>query len=287
MPTANPIGLRQWIWRAFVRSALIPLVLVETALIAIYLLTNNAIRDEQIEYLRDTALNDLQAAVSLESRLVSEQLSQIGALTLTGESSVGSGVRRLEAYVGMNALGYLATERALVAELSSIVKAPAPELPEKVGEMIARLRDAERELEKLRREQVAASAGSLTDQATDVSGVTFVGQHVAGGAGGDVRQMVLDTRGRLGEERPVVVALTGDGGGKPVIVVATNESARARGVKAGSLVRVAAQTLGGGGGGKDDLAQGGGSDAGQVQAALSAVERELASTVTGATGSGS
>ena len=81
MPTANPIGLRQWIWRAFVRSALIPLVLVETALIAIYLLTNNAIRDAQIEYLRDTALNDLQAAVSLESRLVSEQLSQIGALT--------------------------------------------------------------------------------------------------------------------------------------------------------------------------------------------------------------
>ena len=68
MPTANPIGLRQWIWRAFVRSALIPLVLVETALIAIYLLTNNAIRDAQIEYLRDTALNDLQAAVSLESR---------------------------------------------------------------------------------------------------------------------------------------------------------------------------------------------------------------------------
>ena len=81
VPTANPIGLRQWIWRAFVRSALIPLVLVETALIAIYLLTNNAIRDAQIEYLRDTALNDLQAAVSLESRTVSEQLSQIGALT--------------------------------------------------------------------------------------------------------------------------------------------------------------------------------------------------------------
>ena len=81
MPTPKPIGLRQWIWRAFVRSALIPLLLVETALIAIYLLTNNAIRDAQIEHLRDTAVNDLQAAVSLESRLVSEQLSQIGSLT--------------------------------------------------------------------------------------------------------------------------------------------------------------------------------------------------------------
>ena len=60
VPTSKPIGLRQWIWRAFVRSALIPLVLVETALIAIYLLTNNAIRDAQIEHLRETALNDLE-----------------------------------------------------------------------------------------------------------------------------------------------------------------------------------------------------------------------------------
>ncbi|WP_278420824.1 sensor histidine kinase [Stutzerimonas kunmingensis] len=81
MPTSKPTGLRQWIWRAFVRSALIPLVLVETALIAIYLLTNNAIRDAQVEHLRETALNDLQAAVSLESRLISEQLSQVSSLT--------------------------------------------------------------------------------------------------------------------------------------------------------------------------------------------------------------
>ncbi len=81
VPTSKPIGLRQWIWRAFVRSALIPLVLVETALIAIYLLTNNAIRDAQVEHLRQTALNDLQAAVSLESRLISEQLSQVSSLT--------------------------------------------------------------------------------------------------------------------------------------------------------------------------------------------------------------
>ncbi len=81
VPTSKPTGLRQWIWRAFVRSALIPLVLVETALIAIYLLTNNAIRDAQVEHLRETALNDLQAAVSLESRLISEQLSQVSSLT--------------------------------------------------------------------------------------------------------------------------------------------------------------------------------------------------------------
>ena len=69
-------------------------------------------------------------------------------------------VRRLEAFVGMNALQHLATERALVAELSSIVKAPAADLPERVGELVARLREVEKELDKVRREQVAASAGS-------------------------------------------------------------------------------------------------------------------------------
>ncbi|KRE37224.1 alanine--tRNA ligase [Janibacter sp. Soil728] len=201
--------------------------------------------------------------------------SQIGALTLTGESSVGSGVRRLEAFVGMNALSHLATERALVAELSAIVKAPAADLPERVGELVARLREVEKELDKVRREQVAASAGSLTDTAREVAGVTFIGRHIAGGAPEDLRQMVTDARARLGEERPTVVALTGDGPGKPVIVIATNEAARTKGVRAGALVRVAAQVLGGGGGGKDDLAQGGGQDASKVEDALSAVEREL------------
>ena len=84
--------------------------------------------------------------------------------------------------------------------------------------------------------------------------------------------MVLDLRGRLGTERPSVVAITGAAKGRPVVVVATNEPARARGIRAGELVRVAATALGGGGGGKDDIAQGGGQDASKVGEALAAVE---------------
>jgi len=75
------LSLSQWIWRAFVQSALIPLVLVEAVLITIYLLSNSAIRDAQIEHLRQTALNDLQASAGLETRIVEGQLSQIEALT--------------------------------------------------------------------------------------------------------------------------------------------------------------------------------------------------------------
>lgn len=81
MPKQSLISLRQWIWRVFAQSALIPLLLVETVLIAVYLLTNSSIRDAQIEHLRETALADLQASAALESRIVDEQLAKVDALT--------------------------------------------------------------------------------------------------------------------------------------------------------------------------------------------------------------
>ncbi len=83
---------------------------------------------------------------------------------------------------------------------------------------------------------------------------------------------MLDVRGRLGNDRPALVSMAGVAGGRPVVIVATNERARSEGLKAGAYVKVAAQTLGGGGGGKDDIAQGGGTDASKVSAALGAVE---------------
>jgi alanyl-tRNA synthetase len=207
--------------------------------------------------------------------------SQVGTLTLTGESSVGSGVRRLEAFVGMDALHYLATERALVAELSQIVKVQPAELPSRVADLVGRLREAERELEKMRREQTLAAAGSLTDTAKDIDGVTVVTHHAGAVTGDDARTLALDVRGRLGNDRPVVVAVTGEAKGRPLIVVATNERAREAGRRAGDLVRVAAQVLGGGGGGKDDVAQGGGQDPSRVLDALASVETAVAAAGSG------
>src|SRR6478735_8364401 len=105
--------------------------------------------------------------------------SQIGALTVTGESSVGSGVRRVEAFVGMEALRYLAKERAIVAELTDIVKVQPGELKERVAALVARVRDAERELEKVRREQVQAATGKLVEYARNVHGIRLL-THDAG-----------------------------------------------------------------------------------------------------------
>lgn len=89
------VRLQQWIWRAFIRSALVPLVLVEAALIAIYLFSNASIRDEQTAYLRQTALAELSSSAQLESRVINARLEQVAALTdgyrnLVSEALAGS-----------------------------------------------------------------------------------------------------------------------------------------------------------------------------------------------------
>jgi alanyl-tRNA synthetase len=209
-----------------------------------------------------------------------EHSSQVGALTVIGESSVGSGVRRVEAYVGLDALRYLGRERALVSQLTDSLKVRPEELPERVSSLVARLRDAEKELERARRNQMLAGAAQLAEKPSDVFGVSVV-SHAAGDVtADDARALALDVRGRLAADRPGVVAVAGVVKERPVVVVATNDEARGWGVKAGELVREAAKVLGGGGGGKDDVAQGGGTDVGQIDEALRRIEFVVGERVT-------
>ncbi|HZX03803.1 alanine--tRNA ligase [Kribbella sp.] len=208
--------------------------------------------------------------------------SQVGALTVTGESSVGAGVRRIEAFVGMEALHYLGKERALVRLLSENLKTRPEELPAKVADLSERLRAAEKELERVRAAQVLAAAGELASNPKDVFGVQYVGHRAPDGVnGGDLRKLALDVRGRMANDKPVVVAMLSVNDGKPGVVVALNDTAREWRLKAGDLVRIAAEKLGGRGGGKDDVAQGGGTDAAGADDALSAVEHAIGHQVTG------
>ncbi|CAA9232764.1 MAG: Alanyl-tRNA synthetase [uncultured Arthrobacter sp.] len=205
-----------------------------------------------------------------------ESTSLIGSLTLLGEQSVGSGNRRVEALVGMDAFRHLAAERALVSELSDMLKVPSNQLPERLSLTLQKLKTAEKELERLRNEQLAAAAASLVGTAQDVDGVRLIAHDAGEVAGADaLRTLALDLRGRLGSSA-AAVAVAGVANGRPLILIATNEAARADGVKAGALVRTAAGVLGGGGGGKDDVAQGGGADPEKVAAALDAVRAAVA-----------
>lgn len=201
---------------------------------------------------------------------------ELGLVTLLGESSIGSGVRRVDALVGAGAYGYQAKERALVGQLSGLLGARPDELAERVSSLLTRVKESDKELATLRQERLLARAGQLAQGAQQV-GVTRVVTEDAGEVASpdELRSLVLDVRHRLGESSPAVVAVGGTSKGRPVVVVGTNAAAREAGARAGALVRVASGVLGGGGGGKDDLAQGGGTDASQLGAALSAVVEEL------------
>jgi alanyl-tRNA synthetase len=201
---------------------------------------------------------------------------QLGVIKLMGESSIGSGVRRVEALVGGDAYRFLAREHVLVAQLSETLKVRPEQLPERVHDIVERLRTAEKEIEKVRVGQLLAAGGQLAAAATDVAGVNVVAHRADGAGGGDVRTLALDVRGRLAPAQPGVVVIIGTVDGKVSVVAAVNDEARARGISANALVRAIGPLVGGKGGGKDDVAQGGGADVSRLDEAIALVSREVA-----------
>jgi alanyl-tRNA synthetase len=188
--------------------------------------------------------------------------AQLGLVKLLSEGSIGAGKRRIEGLVGADAYSHLAREHLLVSQLSGIMNVASDELVDRVGAVVARVRELEKDIEKMRGAAVMAGAGDLVSTATEENGVAVVAHRTADGADADgLRKLALDVRGRLGATRPAVVAVATVSDGRPMIVVAVNDEARTRGLLAGELVRDAAAALGGGGGGRDDLAQGGGTNA--------------------------
>ena len=199
---------------------------------------------------------------------------QLGVVKLLSESSIGAGVRRVEALVGADAYKFLAREHILVNQLTDLIKgAKSEELPERISELINKLKETEKELGQVRSQQALAQVSGLLESAKEISGFKFLAAQIGDGiAVDDLRTMALDIKNRLGES---VVALASVNAGKPVVVVATSDAPRTKGVKAGALVKIASGVLGGGGGGKDDFAQGGGTNVSEIPNALSAIEKAL------------
>jgi len=203
--------------------------------------------------------------------------AQIGPVTILGESSVGSGVRRVEAYVGLDSFRHLSRERALMAGLASSLKVPSEEVPARVANLVERLKVAEKELERVRLATARAAAVNAAAGAERVGNVRLVAQRMSGEmSANDLRSLVGDIKGKLGAE-PGVVALIaeGDNGSVPY-VVAVNDAARELGLSAGDLVRAVSTAVDGRGGGKPDLAQGSGKNASGIDAALDALRAEVA-----------
>ncbi len=199
---------------------------------------------------------------------------QLGVIKLLSESSIGAGVRRVEALVGVDAYKFLAREHILLNSLTELIKgARTEELPERISDLLNKMKDIEKELATVRSAQALSQVGDLAKTAKVINGISYISSVMADGVSGDdLRKIAIDLRSR---ESKSVVALISANDGKPVLVVATSEEARTSGVKAGALVKIGSTVLGGGGGGKDDFAQGGGTDSSKSLEALTAISNAL------------
>ena len=205
---------------------------------------------------------------------------QLGVVKIVGESSIGAGVRRIEALVGADAYRFLAREHVLVSRLSEALKARPEELPERVESIVARLREAERDLERLRRAQLLADVDRLVGPARDVAGIAVQAFAAPEGTdAGALRQIVLDARGRVPQGSAALVAGLAAADGKVSALVVSTPAAVERGVSARTLLQALLPHVDGRGGGKDDVAQGGGTSPAGIPAALAAVDDAVRSTV--------
>ncbi|UNK72452.1 alanine--tRNA ligase [Microbacterium sp. H1-D42] len=201
--------------------------------------------------------------------------SEIGLVSLVGESSIGASNRRIEALVGQDAFRELAAERTIVSQLTAALKTPRDQLSARIDELQANLKAAEKRIAQFEAKERAGRVPALVEAAQNVGSYRVASASLGEvGSADDVRTLALSVRERMGSDA-AVVAFGGVASGRPIVVIATNDAARAQGAKAGALVRIAAGVLGGGGGGKDDVAQGGGTDAAALDAALAAVVTEL------------
>ncbi len=201
--------------------------------------------------------------------------SQVGLISLLGESSVGSGSRRLEALVGIDAFRALAKERALVSKISELFKTNRENLEERILSTVEDLKNAQRKLAALQAQQLATVLPSIVASSETVGQVRLAAANVGELSSADeLRTLTLQLRDLL-QNDSAVAALFASIDEKPMVVIALTKQAQISGSKAGVLVKVASSVLGGGGGGKDDTAQGGGTELHKIDDAIAAIRGEL------------
>ena len=191
----------------------------------------------------------------------------IGFFKIISESGIASGVRRIEAVTGQQALDHVRSLEGKLARIGARVKASGDEVEARVEQLGERLRKLEKETERLRRQLASGQGTDLGGQAVDINGIKVVAARLDGADAGALREAADQLKGRLGK---AVVVLGAVNENKVQLVAAVTRTETDR-FKAGELVNVVAQEVGGKGGGRPDMAMAGGSDPGKLDAALARV----------------
>jgi alanyl-tRNA synthetase len=194
--------------------------------------------------------------------------AQIGLVSVLSEASVGSGSRRIEALVGMDALTSLQAERDLVRRLALQLKAPANEVEARVAESLAELKVSNKAVSDMEMAKLQTQIPTLAKAATAVNGIELLALEVDIPDSDQLRTLAMGLKSHLGAAS--IVILGSKASGSAVVIVVAGAASVTKGYKAGELVSVASKVLGGGGGGKPELAQGGGTNVEKLSEAIAA-----------------
>ena len=197
---------------------------------------------------------------------------QLGLVKLLSESSIGAGVRRVEALVGHDAYKFLAREHVLLNSLTEIIKGVrAEELPQRISELVEKMKSMEKEMSAVNSAKAMAAAGELVKKNKSIGSASLIIEQLGNQISGeDMRAIALDLKSKV---KTAIVVLATVNDAKPLLVAAVSADAIKLGIKAGELIKVGSAILGGGGGGKDDFAQGGGLDAGAITKAFTEITK--------------
>jgi alanyl-tRNA synthetase len=203
-----------------------------------------------------------------------QRTGDIGVITIVSEGAVAAGVRRLEAMTGGAARHFLAEQSRKLQAVASLLKAPADEAADRLAALVEERRRLERELQEARRKLAMGGGAGGGDPIRDVAGIKLMARSVSGIEMKDLKSLADEGKKRLGSGVVAIVGVSEDG--KAGIVVGVTDDLTAK-IDAVTLVRAGAEKLGGkGGGGRRDMAQAGGPNGAQADAALAAVEAALA-----------
>ncbi|MDZ4086795.1 MAG: alanine--tRNA ligase [Tabrizicola sp.] len=200
-----------------------------------------------------------------------QRTGDIGAMVLLSESASSAGVRRIEALTGQAALDHLRQQDARLNDIAAIIKAPASELADRIRALFDERKALANEVAQLRRE-VAMGGKAAGPESKEINGVKFIAQVLSGVSGKDLPALIDEMKARLGSGAVLLIA---DTGAKPAVAAGVTADLTAK-LSAVTLVKAAAEAMGGkGGGGRPDLAQAGGADIAQADAAIKAAEAAM------------
>lgn len=196
-----------------------------------------------------------------------ERTGDIGFFTINAEGGVAAGVRRIEAFTGLNALQYVQGMEATLGGVAGTLRVTPQEVPARVNAMVEQVRELEKELNALKGRLASAQGDELLNQAVDVGGVSVLAAELPGADAKALRETMDKLKSKL---KSAVIVLAARDGAKVQLAAGVTADQISR-IKAGDLVNMVAQQVGGKGGGKPDMAMAGGTDAAALPAALASV----------------